>query len=214
LTVTEINGNINTISGNGGNCMSNIAYIRVSSEKQNTARQRKALKAEGCNVFYEEKLSGKNTERPELQRMLNELNEGDVVIVHEISRLSRSVKDLLTIVENIKKKGASLKSLNESWLDTTTNNPMNEFLLNIFGSLAQLERGLTLQRQREGIEIAKKEGKFKGRKLEVTEGGKKAEKAKQAIEWHKEGKSVRYICKTLSIGTGTLYSLLEREGLR
>lgn len=78
-----------------------------------------------------------------------------------ISRLSRSVKDLLTIVELIKEKGASLKSLNESWLDTSSNNPMNEFLLNIFGSLAQLERGLTLQRQREGIEIAKKEGKFK-----------------------------------------------------
>ncbi|WP_241754049.1 recombinase family protein [Bacillus cereus] len=103
--------------------------------------------------------------------MLNELQEGDVVLVHEISR---SVKDLLTIVEDIKEKGASLKSLNESWLDTTSDNPMNEFLLNIFGSLAKLECGLTLQRQREGIEIAKK-----------------------------EGKSVRYICKNLSIGNGT-----------
>ncbi len=123
--------------------MRNIAYIRVSSEKQNTARQRKALKEAGCNEFYEEKLSGKNTERPELQRMLSELREDDVVLVHEISRLTRSVKDLLTIVESIKEKGASLKSLNESWLDTSSENPMNEFLLNIFGSLAQLERGLT-----------------------------------------------------------------------
>jgi len=85
---------------------------------------------------------------------------------------------------------------------------MNEFLLKIFGSLAQLERGLTLLRQREGIEIAKREGKYKGRKLEVTLGGKKSEKAVQALEWHKEGKSVRYICKTLSIGTGTFYKLL------
>lgn len=194
--------------------MRNIAYIRVSSEKQNTARQRKALKDAGCNEFYEEKVSGKNTERPELQRMLSELRESDEVIVHEISRLSRSVKDLLTIVEVIKERGASLKSLNESWLDTSSENPMNEFLLNIFGSLAQLERGLTLQRQREGIKIAKKEGKFKGRKLEVTLGGKKSDKAIQALEWHKEGKSVRYICKTLSIGTGTFYKLLEREGLR
>ncbi|MEH7439550.1 recombinase family protein [Neobacillus drentensis] len=190
------------------------AYIRVSSEGQNTARQRKALKAAGCAVFYEEKVSGKNTDRPELQRMLAELEEGDVVIVHEISRLSRSVKDLIDIVERIKEKGASLKSLGEAWLDTTSDNPMNEFLLNIFGSLAQLERGLTLKRQREGIEIAKKEGKFKGRKLEVTEGGKKSEKAAQAIEWYKEGKSVRTICKTLSIGTGTLYRLLEREGFK
>ena len=173
--------------------MRNIAYIRVSSEKQSTARQRKALKEVGCEVFYEEKLSGKNTERSELQRMLSELQEDDVVLVHEISRLSRSVKDLLTIVESIKEKGASLKSLKESWLDTSSENPMNEFLLNVFGSLAQLERGLTLQRQREGIDIAKKEGKFKGRKLEVTLGGKKAEKAIQALEWYQEGKSVRYI---------------------
>jgi len=194
--------------------MSKIAYIRVSTEKQNTARQRKALKEAGCELFYEEKVSGKNTDRPELQRMLAEIHEGDIVIVHEISRLSRSVKDLLTIVEQIKERGASLKSLNELWLDTSDNNPMNEFLLNIFGSLAQLERGLTLQRQREGIEIAKQEGKFKGRKIEVAVGGKKSEKATQAIEWHKEGKSVRHICKTLSIGTGTFYRLLEREGLR
>lgn len=89
--------------------MRNIAYIRVSSEKQNTARQRKALKEVGCDVFYEEKLSGKNTERPELQRMLSELQEDDVVIVHEISRLSSSVKDLLIIVEDIKERGSSLK---------------------------------------------------------------------------------------------------------
>ncbi|MGP4061815.1 recombinase family protein [Halobacillus sp. H74] len=194
--------------------MRTIAYIRVSSESQNVARQKKALKAEGCEVFYEEKVSGKNTDRPQLLKMIEDLNEGDVVIVHEISRLSRSVKDLLDIVESIKEKGASLKSLCEAWLDTTEDNPMNEFLLNIFGSLAQLERGLTLKRQREGIEIAKQEGKYQGRKTEVSLNGKKADKAAQAIEWHKEGKSVRYICKTLSIGTGTLYRLLEREGLR
>ncbi|ANN34934.1 resolvase [Bacillus thuringiensis serovar coreanensis] len=194
--------------------MRRIAYIRVSSETQNTARQRKALKEAGCEVFYEERISGKNTERPQLQLMLDGLQEGDVIMVHEISRLSRSVKDLLAIIEQIKERDASLKSLNEAWLDTTSDNPMNEFLITIFGGLAQLERGLTLQRQKEGIEIAKREGKFKGRKLEVTEGGKKAEKAAQAIEWYKEGKSVRHICKTLSIGTGTLYRLLEREGLR
>ncbi|MGF9740071.1 recombinase family protein [Priestia megaterium] len=194
--------------------MRKIAYIRVSSEGQNTARQREALKQAGSETFYEEKISGKNTDRPQLKAMLEELQEGDIVIVHEISRLSRSVKDLIEIVDRIKGRGASLKSLNEAWLDTTQDNPMNEFLLNIFGSLAQLERGLTLQRQKEGIEIAKKEGKFKGRKIEVSPEGKKAEKAAQALEWYKEGKSVRHICKTLSIGTGTLYRLLEREGLR
>lgn len=108
----------------------------MSSEKQNTARQRQALKEACFNVFYEEKLSGKNTERRELQRMLSDLKEDDVVHVHEVSRLSRSVKDLLTIVESIKDQGASLRSSNESWLDTSNDNPMNEFLFNIFGSLA------------------------------------------------------------------------------
>jgi DNA invertase Pin-like site-specific DNA recombinase len=194
--------------------MSYIGYIRVSSTKQNTARQRRALKEAGCEKFYEEKISGINIERPELQRMMSDLQQGDTVIVHEISRLSRSVKDLLNIVDDIKMKGASLKSLNEGWLDTTNENPMNEFLLNIFGSLAQLERGMTLQRQKEGIEIAKSQGKYRGRKIEVRIGGKKSEKALQALEWYKEGRSVRYICKTLSIGTGTLYKLLEREGLK
>ncbi len=153
-----------------------------------------------------------NTARPELQQILSELQEVDVVLRHEISCLSHSVKDLPT--KSIKEKGASQKSLNESWLDSSNENPMNEFLLNDFGSLAQLQRGLTLQRQREGIEIVKNEGKFEGRKLEVKIGGKKSEKAIQALEWYQEGKSVRYICKTLSIGTGTLYRLLEREGLR
>ncbi|MFB9762486.1 recombinase family protein [Ectobacillus funiculus] len=194
--------------------MRKIAYIRVSSEGQNTARQKKALKQAGCTVFYEEKVSGATMERPQLQALLDELQEGDIVLVHEISRLSRSTKDLLEIIERIREKGAGLKSVTETWLDTSTDNPMNEFLLTIFSGLVQFERSMIKQRQKEGIEIAKAQGKFKGRKVEVTEGGKKAQKAVQAIEWYKEGKSVRDICKTLSIGTGTLYRLLEREGLR
>lgn len=201
-------------NGNGGSNMRKIGYIRVSTEGQNTARQKKALKEAGCTLFYEEKLSGKNTDRPQLNAMLEDLQQGDTVIIHEISRLSRSTRDLLEIVDKFKEKGVNLKSLTESWIDTTSDNPMNTFLLNIFGSLAQLERELTLKRQREGIEIAKKEGKFKGRKTELIAGGKKEEKMLQAIEWYKEGKSVRSICKTLSIGTGTLYKVLEREGLR
>ncbi|EJR52622.1 hypothetical protein IIO_06128 [Bacillus cereus VD115] len=194
--------------------MRKIAYIRVSSEGQNTARQKKALKEAGCTVFYEEKVSGATMERPQLKQLVEDLQEGDTVYVHEISRLSRSTKDLLEIIEQIKNKGAGLKSISETWLDTSSDNPMNEFLLTIFSGLVQFERGMIKQRQKEGIAIAKAEGKFKGRKLEVTEGGKKAEKAAQAIEWYKEGKSVRDICKTLSIGTGTLYRLLEREGLK
>jgi DNA invertase Pin-like site-specific DNA recombinase len=194
--------------------MRKIGYIRVSTQGQNTARQKKALKEAGCTVFYEEKISGKNTDRPELQKMLEELQEGDIVIVHEISRLSRSVKDLLEIVDKIKERKASLKSLTETWLDTTSDNPMNTFLLNIFGSLAQLERELTLKRQREGIEIAKAEGKFKGRKTKLVEGGEEEQRMKAILEAYKQGKSIRDIRKVFKVGTGTIYRLLEREGLR
>jgi DNA invertase Pin-like site-specific DNA recombinase len=194
--------------------MAKLAYIRVSSESQNTARQKKTLKAAGCTVFYEEKISGATMERPELKRLLNELQEGDIVYVHEISRLSRSTKDLLEIIEQIKSKGAGLKSLTETWLDTSNENPMNEFLLTIFSGLVQFERLMIKQRQREGIEIAKKEGKFKGRITELINGGKEERRLQEIIKAHKEGKSVRYIREVYKVGTGTLYKILEREGLR
>jgi DNA invertase Pin-like site-specific DNA recombinase len=191
-----------------------IAYIRVSSEGQNTARQRKALKAVGCTVFYEEKVSGATMERPQLKLLLDELQEGDVVNVHEISRLSRSTKDLLEIIEQIKSKGAGLKSISESWLDTSNENPMNEFLLTIFSGLVQFERSMIKQRQKEGIEIAKKDGKFKGRKNELIEGGKEERRLQEILKTYKEGKSIRHIREVYKVGTGTLYKILEREGLR
>ncbi|WP_258110084.1 recombinase family protein [Alicyclobacillus sp. SP_1] len=194
--------------------MAKLAYIRVSSQDQNTARQRKALKAVGCRVFYEEKLSGATMERPELQRLLLELREGDIVYVHEISRLSRSTKDLLEIIEQIKSKRAGLKSLTETWLDTSSENPMNEFLLTIFSGLVQFERAMIKQRQREGIEIAKKDGRFRGRKPELISGGKAERRLREIVKAYKEGKSVRHIREVYKVGTGTLYRILEREGLR
>lgn len=104
--------------------------------------------------------------------MLEELEEGDTVFIHEISRLSRSTKDLLTIVEIIQSKGAGLKSITDKWLDLSDDNPMSEILFTIFAGLAQFERKMIKQRQKEGIEIAKSEGKFKGRKTKLIKGGK------------------------------------------
>jgi DNA invertase Pin-like site-specific DNA recombinase len=191
-----------------------IAYCRVSSESQNTARQRKALKAAGCTVFYEEKVSGATMERPQLHVMLDELQQGDIVYVHEISRLSRSTKDLLEIIEQIKCKGAGLKSVTEAWLDTSNENPMNAFLLTIFSGLVQFERSMIKQRQREGIEIAKQAGKFRGRKTELVDGGKEERRLQEIIKAYKDGKSVRHIREVYKVGTGTLYKILDREGLR
>ncbi|MDF1999480.1 recombinase family protein [Peribacillus frigoritolerans] len=194
--------------------MKTVGYIRVSSEGQNIARQKKSLKEAGCTDFFIEKISGASMDRPELQRMLKELEAGDTVITHEISRLSRSTKDLLTIVEIIQSKGAGLKSISDKWLDLSDDNPMSEFIFTIFSGLAQFERKMIKQRQKEGIEIAKSEGKFKGRKTKLVEGGKEEQRMKAIIEAYNKGKSINDIRTTFKVGTGTIYRLLEREGLK
>lgn len=194
--------------------MKTVGYIRVNSEGQNIARQKKALKEAGCTDFFIEKISGASMDRPEFQRMLEELEEGDIVIIHEISRLSRSTKDLLTIVEMIQRKGAGLRSITDKWLDLSDDNPMSELLFTIFSGLAQFERKMIKQRQKEGIEIAKSEGKFKGRKTKLVEGGKEEQRMKAIIEAYKLGKSINDIRTTFKVGTGTIYRLLEREGIK
>lgn len=194
--------------------MRTIGYIRVSSEGQNIARQKKSLSDNGCTEFYIEKISGASMERPKLNEMLDSLNTGDVVIVHEISRLSRSTKDLLTIVEIMKVKGAKLKSITDSWLDLSDDNPMSELLFTIFSGLAQFEREMIKQRQKEGIEIAKSEGKYRGKKTKLIEGGKEEQRMKAIIAAYKQGKSINDIRMTFRVGTGTIYRLLEREGLK
>ncbi|WP_142388771.1 recombinase family protein, partial [Bacillus thuringiensis] len=97
-----------------------IGYARVSTKKQNLDRQIDRLNEAGCDVIYMEKMTGTKRERPELNRMLEELNEGDTVVFAELARASRSTKDLLEIVDTISKKGANVLSLKESWLDTTS----------------------------------------------------------------------------------------------
>lgn len=194
--------------------MRTIGYIRVSSEGQNIARQKKSLKEHGCTEFYIEKISGASMDRPHLKEMLESLSAGDMIIVHEISRLSRSTKDLLTIVELIKEKEAKIKSVTDSWLDLSDDNPMSELLFTIFSGLAQFERKMIKQRQKEGIEIAKSEGKYRGRKTKLIEGGKEEQRMKAIIAAYKQGKSINDIRMTFRVGTGTIYRLLEREGLK
>ena len=131
-----------------------VMYIRVSSEAQNTARQYKVDK-----VFIE-KQSGKNTERKALKEMLNFLREGDTLIVESISRLARNTKDLLSIIEVLQEKQVNFISLKEN-IDTNT--AAGKFMLTVFGAMAELERQYILDRQAEGIAIAKSEGKYKGK---------------------------------------------------
>jgi DNA invertase Pin-like site-specific DNA recombinase len=135
-------------------------YMRISAvkEEQTFERQEAQLKAIGCNIIYADRMSGAMRDRPELNKMLSELQQGDVIHIVEIARLSRSTKDLLDIVEEIKSTGASLKSLHDTWLDTTSDNPMSEFLLTVMGALGQMERAMITQRVKEGVRVAKDKG--------------------------------------------------------
>ena len=132
-----------------------IGYIRVSTQDQNTIRQEVLMEQLGVDQVYIDKFSGKNRNRPELQTMLEFVRKGDVVIVESISRFARNTKDLLELVEQLTAKGVEFISQKEA-IDTTT--PTGKFMLTIFGAVAELEREYILQRQREGIAIAKTQG--------------------------------------------------------
>lgn len=138
-----------------------VGYIRVSTTEQNTARQEELMKNQNVEKIFLEKISGKNTDRPQLKAMLDYVREGDCIITESYSRLARSTADLLNIVNELNSKGVSFISLKEN-VDTTT--PQGRLIFTIFAGLAQFERETILQRQAEGIAIAKTEGKYKGRK--------------------------------------------------
>lgn len=138
-----------------------IGYIRVSTQEQNTIRQEVLMEKLGVDEVYIDKTSGKSSERPELKKMMEYVRHGDIVIVESISRFARNTKDLLELVEQLTTKEVEFVSEEEA-IDTTT--PTGNFMLTIFGAVAELEREYILQRQREGIEIAKQQGKYHGRK--------------------------------------------------
>lgn len=144
-----------------------VAYIRCSIMEQNEARQLKMMKEQNAEKMFIDKASGKNTDRAAFKEMMSFVRSGDMVIVESISRIARNTRDLLSIVSELTEKGVEFISLKEN-IDTTT--PQGRFMLTVFGALAELERENILERQREGIEIAKSEGKYKGRKpVEIDE---------------------------------------------
>ncbi|MBJ8107590.1 MULTISPECIES: recombinase family protein [Bacillus cereus group] len=138
-----------------------FGYMRVSTIDQNLDRQEQQLKEAGCERIFFEKITGVKRDRPELNRMLEFLRQGDTVVVTDLTRLSRSTKDLIEIAELISQKGVNLKSLKEAWLDTTTAH--GKMLFTVFAGIAQFERDLTSERTKEGIKAAKKRGKHPGR---------------------------------------------------
>lgn len=138
-----------------------IAYIRVSTIEQNEQRQNEAMKHYNIEKWFIEKVSAKDTNRPKLQEMLDFVREGDTLHIHDFSRLARSTKDLLEIVELLNTKGVTLVSNKEN-IDTST--ATGKLLLTVVAAIAEFERTNLLERQREGIAIAKRNGVYKGRK--------------------------------------------------
>jgi len=149
--------------------MANIAYVRVSTVEQNEARQIEGLEKHNIDKWFTDKVSGKNTNRPQLQAMLDYVREGDTVFIHDFSRLARSTKDLLDIVEQLQNKGVHLVSNKEN-IDTST--PTGKLMLTMVGAICEFERTNLLERQKEGIAIQKEldkarkpeDKKYKGRK--------------------------------------------------
>lgn len=138
-----------------------IGYVRTSTAEQNTARQEVLMEELGVDQVYIDRMSGKSLDRPELKQMMEYVRKGDTVIVESISRFARNTRDLLELVERLTAKGVEFISKKEA-IDTTT--PSGKFMLTIFGAVAELEREYILQRQKEGIAIAKAQGVYKGRK--------------------------------------------------
>ena len=180
-----------------------VGYCRVSTAEQNVARQEELMQELNVEKVYIDKASGKSTaQREALREMLSYLREGDVLIVSEISRLARNTRDLLEIVDVLQKKGVQFVSKKEA-IDTST--PQGRFMLTVFGAQAELERAYILQRQREGIEIAKQKGKYLGRKpIEFD----RKKMARLYPDW-KAGKiTARAFMKELNLQPATFYRRL------
>ena len=181
-----------------------VGYIRVSTYEQNPARQEVLMQELGVEKLFLDKLSGKNTKRPQLQAMLEYVREGDTVVIESLSRLGRSVKDLIEINEELTKKGVALESKKEK-IETLT--ASGRLMFNVIASIAQFEREIMLERQREGIAIAKAAGKYKGRK-EIA----KPEKWDEVISrWKVREITSRKAMEELGLKRTTFYKLLKNK---
>lgn len=138
-----------------------VGYVRVSTVEQNESRQLITMEKYNVEKVYSEKVSAKDTNRPKLKELLDYVREGDTIVVHDFSRLARSTKDLLEIVELLDNKDVNLISAKEN-IDSST--PTGKLMLTMIGAINEFERANLLERQREGIAIAKEQGKYKGRK--------------------------------------------------
>lgn len=179
-----------------------FGYARVSSQSQSYDNQVEQLQNVGCERIFKEKITGTKLDRPEMEKVLDQLRLGDVVIVTELTRLSRSTKDLFRIVEKIDAKGAHVKSLKESWLDTTT--PQGNLMFTIFAGISQFERDLISQRTKEGLESSRLRGRKGGRPPKLND------KVDLALKmYHSKDYSVTEITSATGLSKTTLYRYIK-----
>nr|WP_255312131.1 recombinase family protein [Pseudomonas oleovorans] len=181
-----------------------IGYARVSTDAQELASQREDLIAAGCTKIFAEKVSGAHAQRPELERMLDHLRGGDIVIVTRLDRLARSTRDLLEIADQLKMNGAGLRSLAEPWADTTT--AAGRMVMTVFAGLAEFERSLIIDRTRRGREDAKARGVRFGPKPTLTPA--KIEQARRLLD---SGQTANEVSELLGVHRTTLFRALRRR---
>jgi DNA invertase Pin-like site-specific DNA recombinase len=186
-----------------------IGYARVSTQEQNLSLQLDALQSAGCDTIYREKVTSAKKERPELQKLMSQIRAGDVVVIWKLDRLARSLKDLISLVNEMQGKGAELQSLNDH-IDTTT--PQGKFTFHLFAALAEFERDIIRERTKAGLAAARARGRKGGRPKGLS---KEAQRTAMIAErlYQDGGLTVKQICKQLSISRGTFYNYLRHQGV-
>ena len=186
-----------------------IGYARVSTRDQDLALQTDALKKAECQKIYQEKISGAGRDRPELQKMIEHLREGDTVVIWKLDRLGRSLKDLVHLVNEIQGRGAALQSLNDA-IDTST--PGGKLTFHLFAALAEFERDIIRERTQAGLAAARARGRVGGRPKGLS---KKAEHTAMVAEklYAEKKLTTTEICQELSISRNTLYRYLRHRGV-
>ncbi len=179
-----------------------IGYARVSTIEQNLDLQLQALKKAGCQKIFREKASGATRQRPEFQRMLDQIRDADVIVVWKLDRLARSTRDLLETMETIREAGAKFQSISEPWADTTSH--AGKMIMTVFAGIAEFERDLIRERTGAGREAARKRGVHFGRPRKLN-----PEKEQLVRRLLAEGKPVRDLAKTFDVHIATIYRLSD-----
>jgi len=177
-----------------------IGYARVSTQDQKLDLQLKALKKAGCQKIFREKVSGWIRQRPEFQRMLDQIRPGDTIVVWKLDRLARSTRDLLNTMETIHETGGKFQSISEPWANTTTH--VGKMIMTVFAGIAEFERDLIRERTGAGREAAKQRGVRFGRPRKLN-----PDQVRVASQLLEEGKAVRDIARTFNVHEATIYRL-------